>query len=194
MDNKSLTNAQIYDIATKNGYEYKALKSIIQVESGQHGFSDTTGRIIIQFEPSWFKRECKDWQKDTVHVTWESNKVGDQTQEWQAFNNAFAENANAAMESASIGMMQLMGFHYAEIGFKTVGAMWDDAKIGEANQILQAVKWIKTVPQLDNALKAKDWATVAYYYNGEDYKQFHYDTRLISAYRLCEDYTVPVAA
>lgn len=191
---KELTNAQIYDIATKNGYEYKALKSIIQVESGQHGFSDKTGRIIIQFEPSWFKRLHTNWQDDTKHIIWQSNKVGDQTTEWVAFNDAFAEDPNAAMKSTSIGMMQIMGFHYAEIGFKTVGAMWDDAKVSEANQVAQAVKWIKTVPKLDKALKAKDWAMVAYYYNGANYRQFHYDDRLIAAYRLCEDYKLPIAA
>lgn len=191
---KLLTNIQINDIATAAGYGYKTLKSIIQVESGQHGFSDKTGRIIIQFEPTWFKRLYTHWQDDTTHTVWQSNKVGDQTVEWSAFNDAFAEDPNAAMKSASIGMMQLMGFHYAEIGFKTVGAMWDDAKVSEANQVVQAVKWIKTVPKLDKALKAKDWATVAYYYNGENYKQFHYDDRLAAAYRLCEDYHLPIAA
>lgn len=181
---KQLTNAQIYEIAIKNGYEYKALKAIIQVESGQHGFSEKTGKIIIQFEPSWFKREYSHWQQDTKHTLWQSNKVGDQTQEWAAFNDAFAENADAAMKSTSIGMMQVMGFHYAEIGFKTVGEMWDDAKISEANQVAQAVKWIKTVPALDKALKAKDWDKVAYYYNGAEYEKFHYADRLASAYRL----------
>lgn len=185
---KLLTNAQIFDIAQKAGYDYRVLKSIIQVESGQHGFSEKTGRLIIQFEPAWFKRECKDWQKDTVHTTWQSNGVGDQTAEWDAFNNAFAENPDAAMKSTSIGMMQLMGFHYAEIGFKTVGAMWDDAKISEANQVMQAVKWMKTVKQLDNAVMAKDWQHIAYYYNGENYKKFHYDDRLMAAYRLTDDF------
>lgn len=49
---KLLTNAQINDLAVKNGYEYRVLKSIIQVESGQHGFHPVTGKIIIQFEPT----------------------------------------------------------------------------------------------------------------------------------------------
>jgi len=42
---KLLTNAQINDLAVKNGYEYRVLKSIIQVESGQHGFHPVTGKI-----------------------------------------------------------------------------------------------------------------------------------------------------
>jgi hypothetical protein len=186
--NKLLTNAQIYELAKTNGYEFRALKAIIQVESGQHGFSEVTGRIIIQFEPAWFKKLKKYWANDTAHVTWQSNKVGGQAAEWKAFNDAFANDADAAMKSTSIGMMQLMGFHYAELGFKTVGEMWDFARVSEYNQVLLAIRWIKTVPVLDRALKAKNWPIVAYYYNGTRYKDYHYDTRLASAYRLTEEF------
>jgi len=186
--NKLLTNDQINDLAIKNDYEYKVLKSIIQVESGQHGFDPVTGKIIIQFEPSWFKREYKDWTQDTIHKTWQTNGVGNQDAEWFAFNSAFAENAGAAMKSTSIGMMQVMGFHYAETGYKTVGDMWDFAKESEHNQVLLAINWIKSVPYLDLAIKNKDWTKIAYYYNGSSYRAFHYDERLLSAYRLTEDY------
>ncbi|GGH03789.1 N-acetylmuramidase family protein [Mucilaginibacter phyllosphaerae] len=186
--NKTLTEAQIFELATSHGYNYKALKAIIQIESGQHGFSPVTGKLIIQFEPAWFKRLKKDWQNDTKHVIWQSNTVGDQTAEWKAFNNAFASDADAAMKSTSIGMMQLMGFHYAALGFNTVGQMWDFAKADEYNQVLLAIKWIKTVPALDKALKAKNWQKVAYYYNGENYRQYRYDSRLAAAYNTMDEF------
>jgi hypothetical protein len=164
------------------------LTSIIQVESGQHGFDPVTGKIIIQFEPAWFMREYKDWRAETRHTTWKKNKVRNQHSEWKAFNDAFSLNADAAMKSTSIGMMQLMGFHYAETGFKTVGEMWDFAKESEHNQVLLAIKWIKTVAPLDLAIKNKDWQKIAYYYNGENYRAYRYDTRLLSAYKLTKDY------
>jgi len=47
------------------------------------------------------------------------------------------------MKSTSIGLMQIMGFHFSELGFKTVGEMWDYAKISEKNQIELALKFIK---------------------------------------------------
>ena len=78
------TNAQIQQLAEQSGYDYRVLKSIIQVESGQYGFSSLTGKIIIQFEPTWFKREYTHWAADTRHTTWQSNKVGDQRTEWAA--------------------------------------------------------------------------------------------------------------
>jgi hypothetical protein len=185
---KLLTNAQINELAVNNGYEYRVLRSIIKVESGQHGFHPVTGKIIIRFEPSWFKRLCKDWAAETTHTAWQSNKAGDQAAEWKAFNSAFAVNADAAMKSTSIGMMQIMGLHYAETGFKKVGEMWDYAKESEYNQVLLAIRWIKTVRPLDLAIKNKDWKKIAYYYNGENYRAFCYDTRLLLAYRVMEDY------
>lgn len=185
---KLLTNAQINELAVKNGYEYRVLKSIIQVESGQHGFDLVTGKIIIQFEPACFKRLHKNWAMATCRTTWQRNKVGRQAAEWIAFDDAFALNADAAMKSTSIGMMQLMGFHYAATGFKTVGELWDFAKESEHNQVLVTIKWIKTAPRLDLAIRNKDWQKIAYYYNGRNYRANHYDNRLYAAYRLTEDY------
>lgn len=186
--NKLLTNAQINDLAVENGYEYRVLKSIIQVESDQHGFHPVTGKIIIQFEPGWFKWLYKDWAAATKYTTWRTNKVGNQTAEWKAFNSAFKVNAEAAMKSTSVGIMQLMGFHYAATGFKTAGEMWDFAKESEYNQVVLAIKWIKSLPPLDVAIRNKDWKKIALYYNGVNYRAFRYDTRLLSAYRLTEDY------
>jgi hypothetical protein len=184
---KLITNAQISELAFKNGYEYAVLKSIIQVESGWHGFDPVTGKIIIKFEPVWYVRLCKDSKIETWYRTWKRNKVDSQKSEWKAFNNAFMLNADAAMKSTSIGMMQLMGFHYAETGFKTVGEMWDFAKESEYNQVLLAIKWIKTVAPLDLAIKNKDWEKIAYYYNGEYYRNYSYDTRLLTAYHRTSD-------
>lgn len=184
---RKLSDAQLQELAMSFGYEYAALKALIDVESNQTGFSERTGRIIIQFEPAWFKRFKADWQNDTINKTWQANKVADQTAEWNAFNSAFAADPNAAMKSTSIGMMQIMGFHYKEIGFKTVGAMWDFAKLSEYNQVILALRWIKIVPNLSKALIVKDWQKVAYYYNGSAFKSFNYDTKLAKAYQVAKN-------
>lgn len=174
-----LTWNQIADLAIKNGYEPKALNAVIKIESGGIGFASDTGKIIIQFEPKWFKRKSP----YTPSGLWSVNGVERQSKEWIAFNDAFKKSANAAMESTSIGLMQVMGFHYKLLGFKTVGEMWDYAKISEANQLDIAVRFIKSNPKMDKALKNKDWATFAYYYNGSQYKKFNYDSRLLTAYK-----------
>lgn len=180
---KTLTKSDIQNLATTNGYEPAALKANIDVESPGYGFSRVTGRIIIQFEPSWFRRKYADWLVHQANHTWQNNGVEDQTNEWKAFNDAFYINANAAMQATSIGMMQVMGFHWSELGFESVGAMWDFAKESEANQVALGIRFIKKNPKLHQALINKDWATFAFYYNGSGYKKFNYDTRMATAYK-----------
>lgn len=173
---KTITKLQIQALAAANGYTYNNLNAVVKVESGGIGFA-ADGKIIIQFEPTWFKRKSP----YTPSGLWSQNGVERQAAEWKAFNDAFAKDPNAAMESTSIGLMQVMGFHYKLLGFKSVGAMWDYARVSEANQLELAIRFIKSNKKLDAALKNGDAATFAYYYNGSQYKKFKYDTRLIAA-------------
>ena len=152
-------------VACQFKFEPAALASFIEVESGGKGFDEKTGKILIQFEPIWMKRLAP----YTPSGAWSVNKVDVQSKEWIAFNDAFPKNPNKAMEATSIGLGQIMGFHYKRLGFATVGAMWDDAKKGLENQIEQIAKFILTDKKLLFALKTGDWNTVASIYNGASY-------------------------
>jgi hypothetical protein len=183
MDQRTITPDQVKALAASYGVEYAALMAVITVESSGVGFNPPTGKIIIRFEPTWFKRLKTDWQDDTVHTTWENTGVGNQAAQWAAFDNAFAESADDAMKSASVGMMQVMGFHYDELQFENVGQMWDFAKVSEANQVELGLRFIKSEPVLMLALQAKSWELFALHYNGENYKENEYDTKLLTAYK-----------
>ena len=152
-------------VACNNNLEPAALAAFIEVESGGKGFDEKTGKILIQFEPIWMKRLAP----YTPSGAWSVNKVDVQSKEWIAFNNAFSKNPNKAMEATSIGLGQIMGFHYKRLGYTTVGAMWDDAKKGLEQQINQIAKFILTDKKLLYALKVGDWHTVASIYNGAEY-------------------------
>lgn len=164
---KLLSKGQILELARNNDIEYAALKAFIEVESGGKGFNEKTGKIIIQFEPRWFRR----FEPFAPSGAWSINKVDVQSKEWIAFNNAFDLSPNEAMKATSIGLMQVMGFHYKSLGFKTVGEMWDFAKVAEINQVELGVRFIRSKPHLYSALKEKNWHLVAYYYNGSKYKE-----------------------
>lgn len=172
-----ITKKEIEQIAEEFGLSYSKVAAIKEVESGGIGFDSASGKIIIQFEPAWFKRKSP----YTPSGKWSLNKVEKQSQEWIAFNDAFYENAKAAMESTSIGMMQVMGFHWKLLGFKSVGEMWEYAKVSEANQLRLGLKFIKSNSKLFYALVEGDWKTVAYYYNGSDYQRNKYDVKLEAA-------------
>ena len=176
---------QIIDICKRQNIDAASLLAFISVETGGQGFDSKTGKILIQFEPVWFKKQAP----YAPSGLWSVNKVDVQSKEWLAFNDAFKKDADAAMESTSIGLGQIMGFHYKRLGYETVGEMWDDAKKGIEQQINQMVKFINTDANLLNAIKTQNWNTVAIIYNGPKfrelaakYKRTPYDQSLMEAY------------
>lgn len=169
----------IKKIAEDNSIPKDNLRKVIAVESGGFGFDKKTGKILIQFEPHWFKRLFLKWNS-SLNV-WQNNKVEGQLQEWKAFNDAFSKNSKAAMEATSIGLPQIMGFHWKSLGFSSVGEFWDYMKESENNQVLAMVKFIKLNKKMYKALVESDWETFAYYYNGAQYKKFNYAERLKKA-------------
>jgi hypothetical protein len=171
-----LTEKQYLKLSSVFGIPRSSVKAIEDVESGGSGFDSRTGKIKIQFEPRWFKKLSR-----LTEGFWSGNKVDVQSQEWLAFNDAFYKNPNKAMESTSIGSMQVMGFHYARLGFKSVGAMWDFAKISEYNQLWLGLKFLSTDRVLYKAILSKDWKEVARRYNGSRYWVLGYDKKLRKA-------------
>lgn len=176
---------EIIDICKKQNIEAASLLAFISVETGGKGFDDKTGKILIQFEPAWFKKKAP----YAPSGIWSVNKVDVQRKEWMAFNDAYKKNPDAAMQSTSIGLGQIMGFHYKKLGYNSVGEMWDDAKKGIEEQIGQMVKFINSYPNLLNALKNHDWTKVATIYNGRGFmdlaKKYHrtpYDEAMKIAY------------
>ena len=155
----------IKKLSLQFGIEAAALASFIMTETGGKGFDDKTGKILIQFEPKWFKKHVP----YAPSGLWSVNKVDVQSKEWIAFNDAFAKNADGAMLSTSIGLGQIMGFHFKRLGFKSVGEMWDHAKKSLENQVWQICQFIQTDRELKQAIIFKDWHKIAKIYNGSGY-------------------------
>lgn len=163
---QKLTLTQILLLCKKYGYDPNVIRAFMAVETGGIGFSSFTGKIIIQFEKDWFKKNYADWKKDTAGSVWLNNGIGNQVQEWLAFNDAYKLDPDAAMLSTSIGIGQVMGFHHLLLGFKTVGEMWTFARESEANQLELILRFIKANPKLERAVKTRNWTLIAIYYNG----------------------------
>lgn len=166
-----LTIEEIESLASEFGLDAKTIRAVIQVECAGSGFMPN-GDIKIQFEPHIFKRY-------TGHII--ENKVDVQGKEWEAYNEAKAINWEAALLSTSWGMGQVMGFNFKLAGYDNVQDMVNDFKTGERAQLKGMLTFIKTARLIDE-LQRKDWAGFARGYNGSEYKQFNYDTRLQEAY------------
>lgn len=171
-----ITDKEYSDLAKEFGISISKVKAIDSVESNGEGFDPKTGKIKIQFEPHYFKRISK-----LISGLWSLNKVDVQSKEWLAFNDAYAKNPVAAMESTSIGRMQVMGEHWKRLGFKSVHEMWDFAKKSEANQLWLGLKFIATDIVLFKAVQIWDTKAVAYRYNGKNYWIKGYDKKLATA-------------
>jgi len=197
-----INNGDISIIAKEIGLDPAYLKAIIVVESGGDGFN-TDGKIVIQFEPHWFKKLCNKSEYsryialavratkpldsvDTEYLArWNTvlgNKVEGQVGEWKAFNAAWKIDEKASMLSTSWGLMQTMGFNHVACGYSTVNAMVDDYKKGELQQLQGACKFIQSNKIMYKAAKDKDSDAFAYRWNGPQYKKFNYAQRINDAY------------
>ena len=155
-----------------SGLDAALLEAFIKVESGGRGFDPATGKLIIQFEPSWYRKKAP----YAPSGAWSLNKVEVQSKEWLAFNDAFKLDKNAAMESTSIGLPQIMGFHWARLGYDSVDAMWDDFKYGIVNQICALIRFIHTDKNLLRAFENNDYEIML----GFDLNVYHDCLRMIN--------------
>lgn len=101
--------------------------------------------------------------------------------EYLRLERAMGLQHDAALESASWGIAQVMGFNHRAAGFPTVGAMVT-AMVDEENAQAAAMAHFITDEGLDEPLRDLDWVSFARGYNGPAYKATGYDTRLATAH------------
>ncbi len=148
------------------GIDPSVLIAFLQVESGGRGFA-ADGRLMIQFEPHWFRKQAP----YAPTGAWSVNKIEKQSAEWIAFNNAATHNLPAAIESTSLGLPQIMGFHWKRLGYDSALHMWSDFSESEDKQIGALIKFIETDKKLHDAILEKNWHVIASIYNGAKYRE-----------------------
>lgn len=88
-----------------------------------------------------------------------------------------------ALKSASWGMGQVMGFNHGIAGFASAAEMVEAMKSGEGAQLAAMVGFL-VGKGLVSPLVRRDWAGFARRYNGEDYQEGGYDSKLEKQYHL----------
>ena len=89
---------------------------------------------------------------------------------------------DAAIESCSWGLFQIMGWHWQALGYASPQRWADLMSTAEGYQLRAFVAFIQASPALHTALRELRWATFARLYNGPDYRANLYDVRLARAY------------
>lgn len=105
----------------------------------------------------------------------------DEHQAYMRLVKAWSLDEAAAIQSTSWGKFQIMGENHkrCKVGLDDfVSKMCRN----EAGQVELLANFIRNQRPLWEAVKAKDWARIAKYYNGDQYKNYDYDTKLKQAY------------
>lgn len=187
----------IVQSAIADGLEPTAFAAIAQVESGGIATTLVNGHQepLIRFEGHYFDRRLnpQDQAKARkLHLS--SPKAGDianpnnQADRWAFLNRACSINRNAAYESTSWGIGQVMGAHWEWLGYANVLALVQEVRASVQGQITLMSRFIRH-SNLSQTLNNHEWSSIARHYNGPQYAKNRYDLKLAKA---CQLYTDPV--
>jgi hypothetical protein len=168
--------------------EEASLWAVIAVETRGFGFLPDR-RPKILFERHIFHRLTQGRFTPT-HPDISNPRAGGYARaagEYDRLQRASQLTETAALESASWGLGQVMGFNAKKAGFSSVEAMVTAMIAGEGAQLQAAATFIKANSPLLAAFRAGDWVKFAFYYNGSNYKSNHYDAHLSEYHILYSD-------
>lgn len=188
---KQLTSDDYARAAAALGVPVAAVKAVTDVESNGKGFLPD-GRPLILFERHIMRRQlvAAGHAMDATHYELTEPSIVNSkpggyvggAREWDRLARAIEINRPCALESASWGLFQIMGFHWKLLGFASVQAFVNAMYASEGAQLDAFVAFVKANSNLLRALKAKDWPGFARGYNGPAYAKNNYDTKLAAAY------------
>lgn len=199
-----LKHADLVSASQRLGVPVAAVYALNEVESQGRGFLDN-GKPVILYErhimyrqlqvprtpeddPEQLRQRADDLAKQApALVNPEAGGYIGGTSEHQRLAQARQIDEIAALESASWGAFQVMGFHWKRLGYASVHDFVAAMVRSEADQLEAFVRFIETDASLLKALKGLKWATVAKLYNGPDYQRNLYDVKLERAFERHQD-------
>lgn len=187
---KALVEQDYQNAANRLGADLSAVKAVATVESNGGGFL-SDGRVKVQYEPHVMYKQLKSKfgqsradrelaaYPDLVALKPGSYQNTDK-EDKDMSRAAQLIDRQCALESASWGAFQIMGYHWETCGYDTLQSFLN-AQYTAAGQLDAFVRFILADSRLLRALKAKDWSTFARIYNGPAYATNKYDTKLAAA-------------
>ena len=182
---------EITNAARAAGHDPAAILAVAEIESGGRVFARVNGRDepLIRFEGHYFDRRLSGRNREMARAAGladpRAGKVANpvsQAARHALLARAEAIDAKAARESCSWGIGQVMGAHWAWLGYASVDALVAEARSGAAGQVRLMLAFIEK-SGLSKALAARDWAAFAKGYNGPAYASHGYHVKLAAAYR-----------
>jgi len=186
-----LTAQGIEACAHKLSVQPADIWTVLRVEARGCGyFADR--RPVILFERHIFSRRTQG-RFDSQAPDISNRKAGGYASgvaEYQRLERAMALDEQAALESASWGMAQVMGFHASDLGYGTADSFVRRMMASEDEQLEALATYIQR-NDLAKALRDHDWATFARGYNGAGYEKNQYDQKLAKAWQQLTTHPLP---
>lgn len=194
MFDHEITN-RIAAVARESDIEPISLLAVAEVESGGIATVLVNGRQepLIRFEGHYFDRRLSAGKQRTARREGLSSPVAGavhnpptQAARWALLQHAAAIDHEAAYESTSWGLGQVMGAHWHALGYADVDALVAEVRGSVEGQIRLMLHYIDHFG-LAGALDAHDWVTFARHYNGPAYRRYRYDEKIAHAWSLYHD-------
>ena len=185
MTKPTLTETDYAWAANELKCEIASIKAVAEVESGVSGFLKT-GEPAILFERHWFHRLLRNSKKqipnDPDIASMKSGGYKGGILEHHRLQKAVKYDREIAIQAASWGKFQIMGFHWKGLGYKSVQEFVNAMYKSESDHLDAFVRFIKADSRLLKAIREKDWASFANAYNGPAYHKNQYDIKMRNAY------------
>lgn len=186
---RTVSDATWQALARRLDVDEAVLRAVAEIESSGSGFlAAPDPRPKILFEGHVFHRLTAGRHSaahpDISYPKWDRRKYsGSLAGEWKRLGKAVALDPEAAMQSASWGAFQIMGFNYALCGCDSVARFVELQSSGAEGQV-EAFANILARPgsPLIAPLRRRQWAKFAGLYNGPAYRQNRYDEKLAAAH------------
>lgn len=196
---KHLQQADIIAAAERLGVPVASVLAVNEVESNGNGFLQD-GRVVILFERHVFYKRLALAKMDVKKLAEQHPKIVSQqaggyaggSGEYIRLAQATAIHAQAALESCSWGLFQIMGYHWQDLGYNSIEHFLEQMHSGECAQLEAFCRFIEADANLLKALKNQQWAAFAKRYNGPAYERNLYDVKLARAFgRHTEQFPPP---
>lgn len=187
---RTLTGGDLSLAAESLGVDVASVRAVTHVESRASGFL-SDGRPVILFERHIMRRRLAELGRDVdllqrylpEIINWVPGGYKGGSAEHDRLYLAQQIDFDSAVESASWGLFQIMGFHWQVLGYESAKAFARAMSQSEGQQLDAFVRFIKADAGLHRALRSKDWADFARRYNGPAYSKNQYDVKLAEAYK-----------
>lgn len=189
---QQLTEQDYKNAASRLGVTVAAVKAVAAVESNGGGFL-SDGRVKVQFEPHVMYQRIKlkyGQARADRELAAHPDLVALKPGSYQSLDKEDKDmdraakliDRDCALESASWGAFQIMGYHWKTCGYPALQP-FVTAQYAAGTQLETFVRFIEADPRLLRAIRTKDWATFARVYNGPAYSKNAYDTKMRDAYK-----------